>query len=48
MLESGAGTTTTGVRWYQRWIACLACVTLILGTGIAVAQTPEGQLTGTL
>ena len=42
-----AGTTTTGLRWYQRWVACVAWA-LVLAAGIAVAQTPEGQLTGTL
>ena len=43
-----AGTTTTGLRWYRRLAACVAWVALVLGGNIAVAQTPEGQLTGTL
>jgi len=36
------------LRWYRRWAACVAGVALILGGGTAVAQTPEGQLSGTL
>jgi ABC-type amino acid transport substrate-binding protein len=43
-----AGTTITGLRWYRRLVACVAWVALVLGAGIAVAQTPEGQLAGTL
>ena len=36
------------LRSYRRLAACIAWVALVLGGGIAVAQTPEGQLTGTL
>src|SRR6266699_5769516 len=49
-----AGMTTSGPRWDRRRVACVvrvawvAWVALVLGAGIAVAQTPEGQLTGTL
>jgi ABC-type amino acid transport substrate-binding protein len=36
------------LRWYRRLATCVASVALVLGAGIAIAQTPEGQLTGTL
>jgi glutamate/aspartate transport system substrate-binding protein len=37
-------------RTAMRWVACVVCIALVLGAGagVALAQTPEGALTGTL